>query len=165
MKKILLTLLSTFLFFSLSKAQTTEESFPQLYKQNGSVVGIVFSVKQAQQIDRDRELLELLKTLTSELETNKVASLEVINVQKQTIEAKNDQIKILEDEILDYKLDIKTRDSLENNLQTDVKYCDEQSKKKDQIISNKDKEITKLKGHRLLLGGTTLLFLVVSIIF
>ena len=128
MKKILLTLLTTFLFFSLSKAQTTEESFPQLYKQNGSVVGIVFSVKQAQQIDRDRELLELLKTLTSELETNKVASLEVINVQKQTIEAKNDQIKILESEILDYKLDIKTRDSLENNLQTDVKFCDEQSK-------------------------------------
>jgi len=165
MKKILLSALVSFLFFSTSVAQTTEETFPQLYKQGGSVVGIVFSVKQAQQIDRDRELLELLKTLTSELETNKVASLEVINVQKQTIEAKDDQIKLLEGEILDYKINIKTRDSLEINLESDVKLCDEQSKKKDQIISNKNDEIKKLKGHRLLLGSTTLLFLVVSIIF
>jgi hypothetical protein len=164
MKKILL-ILSIFLAPVLSSAQTLEDSLPQFLLRNESVVGVIFSVKQAQKIDRDKELLILFKDLNSELESNNTSSLEIINVQKQTLQEKNLQIQILEDEILDFKKIVLTKDSLYNNMENDKNLCDTQSKYKDSIIKNKDDEIKDLKKHRTLLVISNVAFIILALIF
>lgn len=155
MKKILLliTLLLTFSFAFSQKSQPSMD-FPQYYIKNGDTLGIIISLEQAQKIDNDYDMLELLKNYKLSFEKLDSAYIVVIDNLKQQVAVLNLKISNLEGII-------KLKDSQIDNLKEQIdKYrrdnelANAQLKAKDEIISNykKEKKSAFLKTFTLVIG-------------
>jgi predicted RNase H-like nuclease (RuvC/YqgF family) len=152
MKSILAFIFSCLLTLSsFSQSTSDSTSYPQYYVVNGDTVGVILTIEQLQKIDNDLEIKNLLEkslidcdslssqyiVVVSKLE-NRVTILEVKNSELLKANEQQDQI-------------IKQLNLKVSNYEKDLNLCDEQSKKKDTIISNQQSTINKL-----LIGGGAL---------
>lgn len=157
MKSILLflfTLVSTCLY-----SQAVDVELPRYYIVQNDTVGIIISVEQAQKIDNDLEIKKLLEL--SMIKCDSLSNQYVVVVDKL-----NKQVAILELKINELNNASSTQNKMIGELKAkidnyskDLKLCDEQNKKKDEIISNQKKTIRKLTWG----GGTGVVALLVVI--
>lgn len=151
MKKFLVLIISL-LFSSYGVAQNLNpDSFPEFYRQDSVILGVVFSIPQAQKIDRDQEMLSLLKTLNSQYEENRISSLNIINLQNTTIREKDLIIGKLEDNLKEHKIQISRKDSLIDAKNEEVSTEKQEKAIHLKTIETKNEEIKKLKNHRIIL--------------
>ena len=157
MKKFLLFTL--FLLLSiLSKAQN---NFPHYYIKNGDTIGVVISIKQAQKIDNDYDLLSLLKK--SKIEESKVDSayIVVINNYGQEVAQLKLKISTMDDIDLIKDKEISNLRSQIDEYERDKLLSDLQLAKKDTIIQNYKGQVVKLKLQKTIAfsvgGGLTIL--------
>lgn len=152
MKKTLLLLLSFLICSLLSFSQSTD--FPQYYIKNGDTLGIIISLEQAQKIDNDYDMLDLLKNYKVAVDKLDSAYIFVIDNMKQQVAVLNLKISQLEGII-------KLKDSQIDNLKDQIdKYrrdndlANAQLKAKDEIIDNykKEKKSAFLKTFALVIG-------------
>lgn len=152
MKKTLLLLLSFLICSLLSFSQSTD--FPQYYIKNGDTLGIIISLEQAQKIDNDYDMLDLLKNYKVAVDKLDSAYIFVIDNMKQQVAVLNLKISQLEGII-------KLKDSQIDNLKDQIdKYrrdndlANAQLKAKDEIIDNykKAKKSAFLKTFALVIG-------------
>jgi hypothetical protein len=157
MKKFLLFIL--FLLLSiLSKAQN---NFPHYYIKNGDTIGVVISIKQAQKIDNDYDLLSLLKK--SKIEESKIDSAYVVVINNYGQEVAQLKLKIstMDDIDLIKDKEISNLRSQIDDYERDKLLSDLQLAKKDTIIQNYKGQVVKLKLQKTISfsvgGGLTLL--------
>lgn len=157
MKKILV--LTVCLLFTLPlKAQNIHpDSFPEFYRQDSVILGVVFSIPQAQKIDRDQEMLSLLKTLNAQYEENKISSLNIINLQNTTIKEKDILIGKLEDNIKEHKIQLSRKDNLIDAKNQEINTEKQEKTIHLKTIETKNEEIKKLKTHRIILFAVVVL--------
>jgi uncharacterized coiled-coil protein SlyX len=155
MKHLLTLLVGLILSVSVMAQQTTLSvdstkaiDYPSFYIVGGDTLGIIISIEQAQSLDNDLELYSLFQKMKISCDstikayvvvvneyTNQVAILETkIKSLETNNKAKDDQIKELNTQIANYKLDLEKAGN--------------QLKLKDKIITNQEKRITGLKLQR-----------------
>lgn len=157
MKKFLVLIISL-LFSSSGLAQNLNpDSFPEFYRQDSVILGVVFSIPQAQKIDRDQEMLSLLKTLNAQYEENRISTLDIINLQKTTIKEKDILIGKLEDNLKEHKIQISRKDSLIDAKNEEVSTEKQEKAIYLKTLEAKEEEIKNLKLHRIILIGVAVL--------
>jgi uncharacterized coiled-coil protein SlyX len=155
MKHLLTLLVGLILSVSVMAQQTTLSvdstktiDYPSFYIVGGDTLGIIISIEQAQSLDNDLELYSLFEKMKISCDStikayvvvvneysNQVAILETkVKSLETTNKAKDAQIKELNGQIVNYKLDLEK--------------AGKQLKLKSKIISNQEKRITGLKLQR-----------------
>ena len=159
MKNILMLLLGLMIStLAISQSQSmptdSESLYPQYYIENGDTIGGIFTIKQMQKIDNDLELLCLLEQKGTNCDSviksyivvvdeygKQVAKLEIINTSLEKINS-------------DQKLMISNLNTQISNYKKDIELANTQLKIKDEIITNKDKQIKRMKiKQALTIGG------------
>lgn len=152
MKNILITFLA---LFSLNLFSQSTLDLPKFYIDNGDTVGIVISIEQAQQIDSDQELLELLEKKGINCDSTISRYIKVVNEY-------DNQIAILELKVKSQEVVIKLKDeSIQNlnerlnNCETDVAAANRQISILQETIKNLEKRLTlsKIKSSLKMGGG------------
>lgn len=152
MKNTLIFLLTLLSLTTLSQDTT---SFPQFYIENEDTLGIILSIEQAQQIDNDAELLELLQQKGINCDSTIKAYIKVVNEY-------DNQIAILELKIKSQQVIIEQKDEQIKNLnsrlencETDVLAANRQIEILQETIKNLEKRMTlaKIKSGLKLGGG------------
>jgi hypothetical protein len=149
MKSILITLFS--LIISI---QSFCNSYPAYHIVNGDTVGIIITIKQAQKIDNDLELLQLFKA-------SKINCDSTLKTYLIIVDEYDKQILTLENKINVLTTIKDTQNSMINNLnlrinnyKEDLVLADKQLSISDKIIKNDEKIIKKLKfKNYLTIGG------------
>jgi TolA-binding protein len=161
MKKLLLLLTLTLSSFFVFSQKTDIPEFPQYYIVNGDTLGIIISLEQAQKIDNDYDMLDLLRNYKVAVDKLDSAYIFVIDNMKQQVAVLNLKISQLEGII-------KLKDSQIDNLKEQIdKYrrdselANAQLKAKDEIIDNykKEKKSAFLKTFALVIGVGVLFLL------
>lgn len=149
MKHILITLFS--IIFSI---QCFCNTYPAYHIVNGDTIGIIITVKQAQKIDNDLELLQLFKA-------SKVNCDSTIKTYLIIVDEYDKQIITLENKINVLTTIKDTQNSMINNLnlrinnyKEELSLADKQLSISDKIIKNDEKIIKRLKfKNYLTIGG------------
>ena len=168
MKRLIFLILTIFLVNNTKAQRLSEEAvFPQFYIQNGDTMGITFSIKQAQKIDNDYDLLYLLKQAKFNYEKLDSASIVVINGLGQQVAELKIKVNKLED--INRQSDLQIANLKEQILkyERDSFFSAMQLAKKDTIINNYKKENRKLKTQRFLgftIGGGSFLAVIILIL-
>ena len=163
MKKIL-TIILLFLSF-IGKSQKID--YPYYYIKGNDTLGIVISVTQAQKIDNDYTLLNLLKQY--KFNSDKLDSINIVIND----DFKNEVAQLkLKSQNLEEQLNLK--DSLINNLkdqiskyQSDQNLSNTQLQKSDEIINNYKKENRRLRFKNFLgfsVGGGSLIGIIILLL-
>lgn len=149
--KYILTFVLTFLITVSAFCQSDTTSYPKYYVVNGDTIGVIITIEQVQKIDNDLEIKNLLEK--SLIDCDSLSSQYIVVVDRlekrvAILEVKNSELlkASSQQEMIINKLNDKI-----TNFEKDLSLCDEQGKKKDQIISNQNKTINKL-----LIGGGAL---------
>lgn len=160
MKSIILILL-------MITSSVFAQEYPKYLIENNDTIGIIITVKQAQRIDNDLELLKLFEKM-------KYSSDNTINSYISVVDDMGKREALLQLKIKDLVLVEKTQTSMIDNLnkqivnyKLDLSMCELQSSKKDTIILNNKSEIKKLKFQKFVgytFGVTSLCVLVWVII-
>ena len=145
MKRIILIL--SMLICIYTNAQT---SYPYYYIKGGDTLGVVISVKQAQKIDNDYDLIALLKV--SNIEKDSINSAYIIVMNDYSIEVAELKLKISKMNEIN-----SSKDSLIINLKSqiiqynnDILLSNNQLKIKDSIINNYKTQTIKLKVQKMI---------------
>ena len=163
--RIVLLLIGMFFFMSPVQAQyINTDSLPEFYRKGDTIVGVVFSLEQAQKIDKDKELLTLYRLLVSQMESGRIAQMEVINLQNKTIQEKSNLILEQSEQLKNYQTRTIQKDSLISAQKSELILEKNEKEILKQVIKNKDDKIGKLKGDRIILGASTLLFIILSLV-
>lgn len=159
MKKLLLLLLILTSFTAKSQMK-----YPSFYIKNGDTLGVIISVKQAQQIDNAFDVLAILKRSKVSYDKLDSAYIKVVEeTGRQIAELKVRVTKSDELVTLD-KTEIKNLKTQIDKYEFDKKLSDIQIDNQKKIISNDEKEIRKLKTQRFLgftIGGGSLIGVIV----
>ena len=151
MKKFLLISIFTF----LSIVSFAQSKFPKYYIERGDTLGLIISIDQAQKIDSDLELLDLLQERGIQCDS-------VIKKYLIVVDASERQIALLDLKIKNLEASVESKNAMVNNLKLqienwkrDLLLCDQQAELKQKIISNQDLVIGNLKLQRKLtiVGG------------
>lgn len=149
--KSILTFVLTCLLTVSAYCRIDTTSYPKYYVVNNDTVGVIITIEQAQKIDNDLEIKNLLEK--SLIDCDSLSSQYIVVVDKlekrvAILEVKNSELlkATSQQEMIIGKLNDKIK-----NFEKELILCDEQGKKKDQIISNQNKTINKL-----LIGGGAL---------
>lgn len=164
MKKILFLLLGLFTLTTL-RAQVKQE-YPQSYIKDGKTY-VVFTLEQAQKIDNDYDLLVLLKQSKAQYEKLDTANIIVINNLGAQVAELKLKINTLDGLLKDRDMQINNLKDQINKYEKDQLLANEQSMKKDSIISNNTKQIRKLKRQKFLgftVGGGGLVSVIVLLL-
>lgn len=158
--KTLLTIILSIFIISSAKSQFNNIEYPQYIIKNGDTVGVMITVAQAQKVDSDYDLLNLLKKSKLQFDRADSASVIVINNLGQQVAELKLKITAMED------LD-RTKDNQISNLKEQItKYerdsflSAQQIALKDEMIGNYKKENIKLKTQKIIgftIGGGGLL--------
>jgi len=150
----------TILISVTSYSQTTKRdsiigSLPAYYVENGDTLGIILSIEQAQQIDNDEEILQLLETMKISCDSTINKYIVVVNEYDRKIGILNMKIHKLEDISKSQTALIDNLKLQIDNYKADLKKAEEQLTKKDNIISLQEKRINRLQmGKGIGLTGT-----------
>lgn len=126
------------------------QDYPKIEKDSLGNNIFVMTIEQAQQIDNNLELLELLKISSSQCDSLNISYLKIIdNIGKQILLQDLD-IKKLKEQILDKDDQIVNLQLRLSNMNEINKLCEEQKSKDDQIISLLKKDIRKQKIQKII---------------
>lgn len=151
MKKIIILVISIFLSSVLySQVDTSNNKFPSYHIVKGDTIGVIFSIQQAQKIDNDEELLQLLGSMKTNCDSTISRYINVVNSYDNKLGILNMKISKLED-ISNSKSDlILNLNQQISNYKEDYKKSEDQLSKKDDIILLQKKQINRLKwGKRI----------------
>jgi gamma-glutamylcyclotransferase (GGCT)/AIG2-like uncharacterized protein YtfP len=156
---ILFSLLSTNLFAQnedslfVSEEKTYEyeiiDEYPSYVKKDGEIIGVIFTVEQAQKIDSYIELLDLFKKLNIQDSKIEEFYISIINDQNEkilTYELKVDEFKskLIDKEMIIKELEYQISKQKEFNIKTE-----EQRQNDTEIIEELKKELTKEKTKKI----------------
>ena len=117
---------------------------------------VIFTLSQAQKIDNDLEILNLLEKSKIQCDSLNVSYIKIVDAQ-------NHQIVLLEKNVSELNLQVNDKDSQINNLSTQVKnleesnkICDEQKCIKDKQMDGLKDDLKKEKIKKWLFGGVGL---------
>lgn len=153
MKKIIILLISIFL---INFAYSSDLDFPKYLTSGKDTIGVIFTVKQAQQIDNDYELLDILTKMKIECDSLSKYWIQVndekgklISLFKLKIQQNDSLISIKDEKIENLNQQIKSHIKNEKDMQEQLDIRLEQ-------ISNFKKDNRKLKIKSILgWTGTT----------
>jgi len=141
--------------------------YPSFYIKDGDTLGVIISVKQAQKIDNDYDMLFLLKQSHMSYEKLDSAYIKVVSESGKDIAELKVKVSKLNEVCT-------SKDAEINNLKAQIaKYVSDEilakkeSDKKDTIIKNNEREITNLKTQRFLgftVGGGGLIGIIVLLL-
>ena len=158
MKIILSIVLLLISFISYS------QEYPKIeLNQKGEKV-VVFTLSQAQKIDNDLEILNLLEKSKIQCDSLNVSYIRIVDEQ-------NHQIVLLEKNVSELNLQIKDKDSQIDNLSVQVKnleesskICEEQKCIKDKQMDGLKDDLKKEKIKKWLFGGVGLVVGILAIL-
>jgi uncharacterized coiled-coil protein SlyX len=170
MKKIFTLILATLLSFgaysqtdTIVKDTTKHEmvsikdsiinSLPSYYVVNGDTVGIILTIEQAQKLDNDEELLDLLEEMKISCDSTIKHYIIVVNKYERKVATLEIKAKKLEEVRDGQKKMIDNLNQQILNYQTDLKKAEDQLKLKDEIIKNDEQMISNLNKWKY--GGLT----------
>ena len=166
MKKVLILLLSIFTIIS-TKAQFNNIDYPQYIVKNGDTIGVMITVSQAQKIDSDYDLLDLLKK--AKVQSDKADSACVVVVNNLGHQVAELKLKVTKMDEL-----VKIKDEQISNLKSQISKYEQDSflstkqlALKDEIIGNYKKENLKLKTQKIVgftIGGGGLVAAIVLLL-
>jgi hypothetical protein len=166
MKKVLILLLSIFTIIS-TKAQFNNIDYPQYVVKNGDTIGVMITVSQAQKIDSDYDLLDLLKK--AKVQSDKADSACVVVVNNLGHQVAELKLKVTKMDELE-----KIKDEQISNLKSQISKYEQDSflstkqlALKDEIIGNYKKENLKLKTQKIVgftIGGGGLVAAIVLLL-
>ena len=148
MKSVFLFLISLIISvssYSQSKKDSLINSLPAYYVDNGDTIGIILSIEQAQQIDNDEELLQLLETMKISCDSVISKYVVVVNEYDRKIGILNMKIHKLEEINKSQSELVDNLKSQIENYKTDLRKAEEQLSSKDKIISLQQKRINRLQ--------------------
>ena len=178
MKKILIIIISILISFrsysqkidSVNRINTDsiEKELPSYYIVNGDTVGIILSIKQAQRVDNDEELLSLFGEMKMDCDSVVKHYVVVLNEYKRQVGILDIKVNTLNGINMDQSKMINNLKQQILNYQTDIKKAETQMILKDNIIKNYQGEIKLLNRWKYGgIAGTSVLicgFLIHSII-
>ena len=144
MKKIL-SLLISIVSVICSYAQADTNEYPKFYIVDGDTIGIIITIDQAQRIDNDLEiknLLELAITNSDSIHSQYIVVISQLEKRIVILEIKGSELISATNTQRQIINELKSKISI---YEQDKKLSDDQHKKKDEIISNQKKTINKLK--------------------
>jgi hypothetical protein len=132
------------------------QEYPKIeLNQKGEKV-VIFTLSQAQKIDNDLEILNILEKSKIQCDSLNVSYIKIVDAQ-------NHQIVLFEKSLSELKLQINDKDSQIDNLSTQIKnleesnkICDEQKCIKDKQMDGLKKDLQKEKIKKWLFGGVGL---------
>lgn len=162
---ILLILISTTSLFAQSATlDTMNKSYPQFMISNNDTF-VVFTLQQAQKIDNDYELLELLERSKTSCDSTITYYISVINEYGKTVALLETKIQSLEKINSDQKYKIGNLKQQISNYKIDLMKANQQIDLQSKIISNQEKRVKSLKLQKTLGWiGTGVFFIATSIL-
>lgn len=145
------------LIFSLITLQTYCQSseYPKYYIQDGDTVGVIYSIEQVQKIYNNQILLDLFKDVRLGCDSLVKRYFVVVNKYEQKQLVDKLLIDQYEKSLSDKKEEVNTLITKTNNLEVDIKKCDEQKNLQSGQITNYQTIVEQLnKERKWLLGGT-----------
>lgn len=140
------------------------QEYPKIELNKRGEKVVVFTLSQAQKIDNDLEILNLLEKSKIQCDSLSISHIE-------TIEAQNRRISLFEKSISELDMQIKDKDlQMENlsdrfrNLEKNNKICDDQKILKDRQIKLLKRDLRKEKIKTWLFGSSGLIVGVLAII-
>jgi hypothetical protein len=131
-------------------------------KNESDTIGIIFSVKNVQKIDKDLELLEYFEKLSSQVDTTQYYYISLI-------EDLNEKVELQKYKIINLTSENLKKDDMIRKLKKDIALSDTTIINKNKEIGNlngiiieKDEEIQKQRNWKIgtMIGGSVLLILV-----
>ncbi len=145
MKKILLLLTLLLSFYTYS------QDYPKIELNSKGEKVVVFTLEQAQKIDNDLEILELMKVARVKCDSLNLSYIKVIDEQKGEIVI----LRKLNDELSKNEKDkdkqISNLSEQNSNLQKNIDLCNKENGNKDKEIEGLNDDIKKVKWKSL--GG------------
>ena len=145
MKKILLLLTLLLSFYTYS------QDYPKIELNSKGEKVVVFTLEQAQKIDNDLEILELMKVARVKCDSLNLSYIKVIDEQRGEIIV----LKKLNDELSKNEKDkdkqISNLSDQNSNLQKNIDLCNSENGNKDKEIKGLNDDIKKVKWKSL--GG------------
>ncbi len=143
----------------------SQTELPEYFVEGGDTIGIIISIEQAQSLDNDAELLELFKKMRIDCDNLDTHYVKVIN-------ALQEKVALLEIQKKDLIKQGEEKDSLINNLKSQIyncerslSLCDEQLEIKNEEIKVLKKEILRQKVRKIIsVAGNAALAIVTTII-
>lgn len=143
MKKILLLIMILISFNIYS------QDYPRIELNNKGEKIVVFTLEQAQKIDNDLEILELMKVARVKCDSLNLSYIKVIDEQKGEIII----LKKLNDELSKNEKDkdkqISNLSEQNSNLQKNIDLCNKENSNKDKEIEGLNDDIKKVKWKSL----------------
>jgi uncharacterized protein YihD (DUF1040 family) len=136
------------IIFMLFTSNIFAQEYPKYLVTGKDTIGIVITIKQAQLIDRDLDILDLFKKFKISSEMTESTYIKVIDDMNKGVVLYH--VKISELEKVN-KIQTSMIDDLNKqifNYKLDMSLCDVQSSKKDTIINNMHGTIKKLKFQK-----------------
>ena len=165
MKKIFTLILATLLSFGaysqtdtikhnvVSTKDSILNTLPSYYVVGGDTLGVILTIEQAQKLDNDEELLELLEDMKISCDSTIKHYIIVVNKYERKVATLELKTKNLEEIKEGQKKMIDNLNQQILNYQADIKAAEAQLKLKDEIIKNNMNMISSL--NRWKFGGVT----------
>jgi hypothetical protein len=158
-------ILMLFVMIILPIIGMSQTELPEYFVEGGDTIGIIISIEQAQSLDNDAELLELFKKMRIDCDNLDTHYVKVIN-------ALQEKVALLEIQKKDLIKQGEEKDSLINNLKSQIyncerslSLCDEQLEIKNEEIKVLKKEILRQKVRKIIsVAGNAALAIVTTII-
>ena len=155
MKHLFTLLVSLILSVSTMAQQSTPSvdstktmEYPSFYIVGGDTLGIVISIEQAQSLDNDLELYGLFEKMKISCDSTIKAYVVVVNEYSNQVAILETKIKSLETTNQSKDNQIKELNSQIVNYKDDLEKAGRQLKLKSKLIANQEKRITGLKVQR-----------------
>lgn len=144
MKAFILTFLMIVTFICQSQVNITNDidttKLPQFVYSDSVIVGVIFSLKQAQKIDSDYELYTLMDTIINQYGVSDSITISIINTQSGKISSLESKVVVLSDIIKDKDKALINRNSVIDELKYKAKIQDEQLENYSLIEESHEKE-------------------------
>jgi len=153
MNKLILTLILTISSF-LSFSQTID--YPRIETDSLGRKVVIMTIEQAQKVDNNLEIINLLTKQGTECDSLNTAYLKVIDKQGKQISLLELDVKTLKEQINDKDIQIKNLQTQLKNETESNKLCDDQKKLKDEEIKLLKREVRRQKMQKVvgfIVGG------------
>ena len=140
------------------------QEYPKIELNNKGEKVVVFTLKQAQKIDNDLEIYELLKVSRIKCDSLNLSYVKVIDEKNNQIVLLKSLNKENEKQIIDKDKQINILVEQNKNLQKNIDLCDKQKLNNTEEINGLKKDINKMKWKGLtsgFIGGVVLTLIAV----
>jgi peptidoglycan hydrolase CwlO-like protein len=161
MNKIVLLVIFLISFYSYS------QDYPKIELNEKGEKVVVFTLAQAQSIDNNLEVLELMKVARVKCDSLNISYIKVIDEQKKQIVKLEKLNSELNNQIVDKDKQIVNLNEQNKNLNGSVESCEKENDNKDKEIEGLKKDIKKVKwkslGSGFVVGVVATLITIISL--